>query len=127
MKEIREKHPLAIRWFHWINFPILALMIWSGLLIYWAHDRYRIGFGRVTLFHFFPKWVYASLHLKYRLAEGMAWHFTIAWLFAINGIVYVLYTLVSGAWRELLPTRSSFRDAQAGNDRCDRRAARFGT
>ena len=29
------KHPLAIRWMHWINFPVLFVMIWSGLLIYW--------------------------------------------------------------------------------------------
>ena len=111
MKEAREKHSLAVRWFHWINFPVLFLMIWSGLLIYWAHDRYRIGFGHVTLFHFFPEWVYTGLHLKFRLAEGMAWHFMLAWFFAINGIVYVLYTIVSGAWRELVPTRTSLRDA----------------
>jgi hypothetical protein len=34
MKKIVKKHPLAIRWFHWVNFPALAIMIWSGLLIY---------------------------------------------------------------------------------------------
>lgn len=32
---LERKHPLAIRWMHWINFPILFTMIWSGLLIYW--------------------------------------------------------------------------------------------
>jgi hypothetical protein len=36
MYRLEKKHPLAIRWFHWINFPLLGLMIWSGLLIYWA-------------------------------------------------------------------------------------------
>src|ERR1700722_12876299 len=25
-----KKHPLAIRWMHWINFPVLFTMIWSG-------------------------------------------------------------------------------------------------
>ena len=40
-----QKHPLAIRWFHWINFPVIFIMIWSGLLIYWANDVYRIGWG----------------------------------------------------------------------------------
>src|ERR1700712_3481475 len=49
MKKIVEKHPLSIRWFHWINFPILSIMIWSGILIYWANDIYRIGFGQTTL------------------------------------------------------------------------------
>ena len=51
---LEEKHKLATRWFHWINFPILAAMIYSGVLIYWAYDPYRIGIGSVTLFHFFP-------------------------------------------------------------------------
>ena len=56
MGEVRleHKHPRAIRWFHWINFPVLTLMIWSGLLIYWAHDVYRVGIGSWTVFHFFP-------------------------------------------------------------------------
>jgi thiosulfate reductase cytochrome b subunit len=40
MARIVKKHPLAIRWFHWINFPLLALMIWSGTLILWANDTY---------------------------------------------------------------------------------------
>ena len=31
-----NKHPRAIRWMHWINFPVLTIMIWSGLLIYWG-------------------------------------------------------------------------------------------
>jgi hypothetical protein len=55
MKRLEKKHPLAIRWFHWINFPALAVMIWSGALIYWANDVYRVGFGGVTLFKFFPE------------------------------------------------------------------------
>jgi hypothetical protein len=27
---LQRKHPLAIRWMHWINFPILFTMVWSG-------------------------------------------------------------------------------------------------
>lgn len=111
MKRLEKKHPLAIRWFHWINFPILALMIWSGLLIYWANDVYRVGAGGWTLFHFFPGWFYSTFGIESRLAEGMAWHFLFVWLFAINGIAYVIYTLVSGEWRHLVPNRRSFREA----------------
>ena len=47
MKRVEKKHPLAIRWFHWINFPVLAVMLWSGLLIYWANDVYRVGAGGI--------------------------------------------------------------------------------
>jgi thiosulfate reductase cytochrome b subunit len=111
MKQLEKKHPLPIRWFHWINVPLLTGMIWSGLLIYWANDVYRIGLGDWTLFHFFPDWFYSSLRLGHRLAEGMAWHFFFMWLFAINGIGYVTYTIFSGEWRYLVPNRRSFREA----------------
>jgi thiosulfate reductase cytochrome b subunit len=111
MKRLEKKHPLAIRWFHWINFPVLTVMIWSGALIYWANDVYRVGFGGVTLFKFFPEWFYRALNLDHRLAEGMAWHFFFMWLFAINGLLYVLYTAFSGEWRYLLPNRRSLREA----------------
>jgi thiosulfate reductase cytochrome b subunit len=110
-KRLEGKHPLAIRWFHWINFPVLAIMIWSGLLIYWANDVYRIGFGNVTFFKFFPASFYDRFHISSRLAEGMAWHFLFMWAFAINGILYVLYTAISGEWRYLLPNRDSLREA----------------
>jgi len=52
---IEKKHPLAIRWFHWINFPVLAIMIWSGMLIYWANDIYRLGWGDKTVLKFFSR------------------------------------------------------------------------
>jgi thiosulfate reductase cytochrome b subunit len=108
---LEAKHPRAIRWFHWINFPLLAMMIWSGMLIYWAYDPYRIGVGSFSLFHFFPDWFYNIFHVGGRLAEGMAWHFFFMWLFAINGALYVLYTAISGEWRYLVPNRNSLREA----------------
>ena len=111
MKRLEPKHPLAIRWFHWINFPVLFLMMWSGLLIYWANDVYRLGLGGWTLFHFFPKAFYEKLHVPFRLAEGMAWHFTFAWIFAINGLLYVGYLAFSGEWRQLIPGRKTLGEA----------------
>jgi thiosulfate reductase cytochrome b subunit len=111
MKHLEAKHPVAIRWAHWINFPILFGMIYSGLLIYWANDPYFIGWGSVQLFHFFPNWFYNLLGLDHKLAIGMAWHFFLMWIFAINGFVYVAYTILSGEWRYLFPDRHSFREA----------------
>jgi len=128
MKRLEKKHPLAIRWFHWINFPVLMMMIWSGLLIYWANDVYRVGWGSTTLVKFFPDWFYSpvrhGLHLAaagdmehpiynldHRLAEGMAWHFLFMWFFAINGLLYVLYTAFSGEWRYLVPNRGTLKEA----------------
>ena len=72
MKKMIPKHPLAIRWMHWINFPVLFVMIWSGLLIYWANDVYKIHLGRTVYFSFFPESFYKGLNLSRRLAEGMA-------------------------------------------------------
>jgi thiosulfate reductase cytochrome b subunit len=111
VKKIVKKHSLAVRWFHWLNFPILFVMIWSGLLIYWANDVYRLGWGDTTVLKFFPDSVYKALHVPFQLAKGMAFHFLFMWLFAINGFLYVMYTLFSGSWRELFPNRHSFKEA----------------
>src|SRR6185437_848820 len=86
IKKLVPKHPLAIRWMHWINFPVLFVMIWSGLLIYWANDVYKIHLGHTV-------------------------HFSFMWIFLINGLAYVLYTLFSGEWRYLFPNRRSFKEA----------------
>lgn len=110
MKKIKKVHPLAIRWFHWFNFPILFLMIWSGLLIYWANEAYGIGFGDWKI-HLFPKWFYEFLGIPFRLAEGMSLHFFFMWFFLINGVLYVAYTIISGEWRYLVPDKKSFKEA----------------
>src|SRR5689334_2558897 len=106
-KQIEYKHPLAIRWMHWINFPVLAMMIWSGLLVYWANAVYSIRFFGSELFHFFPAWFYDTLGIPFRLAEGLQLHFFFMWLFAGNGLIYVLYLTFSGEWRALLPIPGS--------------------
>ncbi len=111
MRRLEAKHPRAIRWMHWVNFPLLTIMIWSGLLIYWANDVYEIRIGGATLFHFFPDWFYRTLGLDRRLATGMAYHFAFMWFFAINGLCFVLYTFLSGEWRHLLPNRHTPREA----------------
>lgn len=111
MKKIVKKHLLAIRWFHWINFPVLSIMIWSGLLIYWANDVYRLGWGDSTLVKFFPQSFYETLNIPFHLSTGMAFHFFFMWFFFGNGLLYVLYTMISGEWRLLVPDRKSFREA----------------
>jgi thiosulfate reductase cytochrome b subunit len=111
MQHLERKHLRAIRWFHWINFPVLAVMIWTGMWIYWANDVYEIGWGDTTLIHFFPDSVYDALGWVHKLAPGMAWHFFFMWFFAINGFLYVTYTIVSGEWRKLVPEPRSFKDA----------------
>ena len=100
-----------MRWTHWVNFPILAIMIWSGMLIYWANDEYKITIFGHTYVRFFPDWYYNLLHIPQRLAEGMAFHFLFMWFFTLNGFFYVLYSIISGEWRYLLPNKQSFKEA----------------
>ncbi len=117
---LEHKHLLAIRWMHWINFPVLFIMMWTGLLIYWndsdnayqhPHRIYRVGLGRFTLFRFFPDWFYKLLHVPYHVTQGLGYHSFFLWIFAINGIAYVLYTWLSGEWRFMIPEKQSFRQA----------------
>ncbi len=112
MAHLETKHPRIIRWCHWINFPLLAMMIYSGALIYWAYPVSRIGLGAHTLVQIrVPRGPLDALGMDHLLAHGMALHFTFMWLFAINGLVYVLALVVSGEWRDLLPRRRSFGEA----------------
>ncbi|MEO6670747.1 MAG: cytochrome b/b6 domain-containing protein [Ferruginibacter sp.] len=111
MKRIVKKHPLAIRWFHWLNFPILAVMIWSGILIYWANDVYKLGWNDKTILKIFPDSFNKALNIPFRLAEGMSLHFFFMWIFAINGLLYVLYLVFSKEWKLILPNKRSFKEA----------------
>jgi thiosulfate reductase cytochrome b subunit len=111
MKRIVTKHTLATRWFHWVNFPLLGIMIWSGLLIYWANDVYRIGWGNHTILKFFPDSFNKALSIPYRLAEGMSMHFIFMWLFIINGVLYVLYLLFSKEWKMIFPDKHALKES----------------
>lgn len=117
---LERKHPLAIRWMHWINFPVLFIMILSGIRIYWndsdnahlhPHAVYRIGIGSFTLLRIFPEPVWKALHIPWHVTQGMGDHFFFMWIFAINGMAYVLFLLFSGEWRFLVPRRESLKHA----------------
>ena len=98
--KIIEKHNWLLRWCHWLNFFLLFLMIWSGILIYWADQAY------IPI----PESIAERFSLDHRLAEGMGWHFFIMWPFALNGLLYVSYLILSGDWKELFPDRKSFTE-----------------
>ena len=111
VKQLEKKHPLAIRWLHWINFPLMIVLTWSGLLLYVENNNFRLGLGPLTLFHFFPQGFYTVLHLRDRNNEGLAWHLLFMWPFAVAGVLYVVYTTVTDQWRYLIPGRKSWGQA----------------
>jgi thiosulfate reductase cytochrome b subunit len=92
--KIVEKHAAALRVIHWLNVPFIALMIWSGLMIYWANDIYPF---------FFPEWFYQTFGLQQRLAEGLSLHFLFGWLFVLNGLAYLIWFIAARHWREIFP------------------------
>ncbi len=117
---LEPKHPLAIRWMHWINFPVLFIMILSGIRIYWnttdnkhlyPHAVYRIGFGSFTLMRIFPEPVWKALDIPWHVTQGLGDHFFYMWIFAANGSAYVLYLAIFGEWRLLVPRWGTFKDA----------------
>lgn len=56
----------------------------------------------------FPSW--ATLPSHRDLATGRNWHFFFAWLFVINGLVYVVASLLTRhAWRDLVPSWAQLR------------------
>lgn len=109
----REVHPRAIRWMHWINIPLMSLMVWSGLRIYWANDVYAAGVGPWEIFAFFPNSWYETLGLNFALARGIGFHFTVGWFFAFNGLAYLVYLAVSGQWRHIIPDRQAWSESIA--------------
>ena len=84
-------HPLIVRVCHWLNVLAVLMMITSGWAIYNASPLFDWSFpDGITL----GGW----------LAGGLQWHFAAMWLFAINGLVYLIYGIASGHFRrKLLP------------------------
>ena len=111
--QIENKHPLTLRWMHWVNFPLMLILLWSGILLYVDNSDFRIGIGSWTLIKLFPQSFYQALGM---LAPnhndvGLAWHLTFMWVFTVNTVLYVLYNAVSGQWRFLVPRKATWGKA----------------
>jgi thiosulfate reductase cytochrome b subunit len=111
----KKKHSLALRWMHWINFPVLMIMMYSGMRIYTSdpRDPYAIGIFGWEIFEFWPEAIDGRdefLQLRGRLARGIAFHLNFGWLFVANGLAYLIYLSRKGNWRYLVPDRQGLRD-----------------
>ena len=127
-----RKHHVLVRVAHWANVPLLLGLIASGLSIYWAAPvflrhapapgqsrDYLMDLGRAVanLLHAGgdPRaWIYDHLGLgTFMLAPALQLHWLLAYLFMLNGALYVLGLVAGGGWRALLPRLSDVRDALA--------------
>jgi len=58
--------------------------------------------------HAFPSWM--TIPGYYSLAHARQWHFFFAWLFVLNGLAYILYSILSGHLvRDLAPGRDELK------------------
>ncbi len=125
------KHHALVRWTHWVNVPLVLGLIASGLSIYWAapvlmHPRDPVTMSRDYLadlgvviaraFHAHggdPRdWIYDHLSLgTFHLASGLRLHWALAYLFMLNGALYLVGLAVGGGWRALLPRPADAGDA----------------
>jgi len=129
---VARKHHLLVRWSHWMNVPILLGLIISGMAIYWASPVYQhapdpqtgnfddladIGIwicAHVPGLHHYsspPDWLYNDVSLgPGMLGEALRLHWLCAYLFMLNGLVYVTGLVLGGGWRSLMPRRTDLRD-----------------
>ena len=84
-------HPLVVRLCHWVNAVAVFIMVLSGWRIYNASPIFDFYFPR-------------DITLGGWLGGAIQWHFAAMWLFALNGLAYLAYGIVSGHFRrKLLP------------------------
>jgi thiosulfate reductase cytochrome b subunit len=79
---------------HWINALTMIVMITSGWGIY--NDSVIIGGLHFSQFVRLGSWA----------AESLLWHFAGMWFLAINGLIYLIYGVVTGRfWQKFFPIR----------------------
>jgi thiosulfate reductase cytochrome b subunit len=72
----------------------------------------------------FPSWL--TVPSFQDLATGRRWHFFFAWIFVLNGVVYLLYSLVSRhLQRDLAPTRGELSARHLAHEIADHARLRF--
>jgi thiosulfate reductase cytochrome b subunit len=66
----------------------------------------------------YPGWL--TLPSSRNLALGRRWHFLMAWIFVINGLIYLVSNFVNGHFkRDLAPTREQIRPRNVWKDIVD--------
>ena len=130
MRVVRKHHAL-VRVSHWVNVPLLLGLIASGLSIYWAAPVFQHPPDPVTGSRDYLRdlgvaiagalhdrggdartWIYDHFGLGARqLATALRLHWALAYLFMLNGVLYLVGLAAGGGWRALLPRRSDVGEA----------------
>jgi len=135
IRHVVPKHHALVRFSHWVNIPLLAILIASGLSIYWASPVFEhapdpqtgnadyLADAGIWIVRHVPglsrtphaeAWIYDRLGLgTFRLAPALNLHWLFAYFFMVNGALYAIGLVAGGGYRALLPRRSDFREALA--------------
>jgi thiosulfate reductase cytochrome b subunit len=108
-------HPAVVRATHWLNVVAMAIMIGSGWRIWNSSPIFDFSFPVAVTLGGDPA-LSQDTHNELGLAGALQWHFAGMWLLVVNGLVYVIYGVVSGHFRRaLLPVGPAafVRDALA--------------
>lgn len=115
-------HSYSVRICHWVNVVACVYLLWSGIHIfldfpelYWGHTGYRGYPAAFKLADWGLSWDDAG-----KLGDrrwGRNYHFTFAWVFLINGLVYVGWNLYTKHFRnQMWPSRTELTAAHVGTE-----------
>jgi thiosulfate reductase cytochrome b subunit len=127
------KHHGLVRLTHWFNVPLLFGLAATGLAIYWAAPVFQHAPDPVTHSRDYLRdaglaiagvlgdrsgqpgaWIYNHLSIGTgQLGSSLRLHWLLAYLFMVNGALYVVGLARGGGWRALLPRRSDVGEAFA--------------
>ncbi len=102
------RHKLGVRIAHWINAVAFVFLAVSGVGILLAHPQFY--WGEAGYFGMEP-WLKLWFEPDFvQTSWGRNLHFLFAWVFVVNGGVYLASALATGHFRtRLLPTREQLR------------------
>lgn len=121
----RPAHSISVRICHWINLVASVYLVVSGIHIlldfpelYWGHTGYR---GYPALFKL-ADWG-LSWDAAGKLGDrrwGRNYHITFAWVFLINGLIYVGWNLYTRHFRNrMMPSREEMTAARLRTEVAD--------
>ncbi len=125
--KVVRKHHWLVRLTHWLNIPILLGLALSGLSIYWASPIYHHtpdASGTTDYFNNIGRWVVHTVPGQHHYAAPDDWfynhfslgtgmlstalrlHWLFAYLFMLNGALYVIGSIMGKGYKSLLPRRA---------------------
>jgi len=111
MPHPEKRHHWIVRATHWVNAVALTLMVASGLRIFNAYPAFARKGESFCCWPWEGTAAPAWLTFGGWLSGARNWHFTMMWVLAVNGAVYLAFVWLHGEWRDLAPRRGDVRDA----------------